>query len=153
MLLKTHFAIALFAIILFFPVVNNKFFFILAVVVATIIPDLDTRFSKFGRKNPITPILGFFTRHRGILHSLTFCLVVSIVLAIFIPVLAFGFFLGYSLHLLCDSFTKKGIMPFWPFKMVSEGFLFTGGKIEKGIYFGFIIADLLLLAVTLLRYF
>ena len=62
MLLKTHFAIAAFALILFFPVVDNKAFFVIALIVATGLPDLDTRFSTFGKKNPITFFLGFFTK-------------------------------------------------------------------------------------------
>lgn len=153
MLLKTHFAVAFFAILLFFPFVNNKAVFVILVLIATVIPDLDTRFSKFGRKNPLTFILGFFTKHRGALHSVTLCFIIALILAFFIPILAFGFFLGYSVHLICDCFTKKGIQPFWPYKGISEGFLLTGGKIEKGIFTGFIIVDLILLFVTLIRFF
>lgn len=150
-MLKTHFVIALFSIILFFPLVNNKIIFIMMVVIATIIPDLDTRFSKFGRKNPLTFILGFFTKHRGVMHSLTFAIILSVLLALWLPIASFGFFLGYSVHLLCDSMTKKGIRPFWPSKKTFSGFLQTGGKIETGVFVTFVVLDFLLVIFYLIK--
>src|SRR3989344_5552098 len=103
MLLKTHIAITIFAIILFYPIVNNPVVFI----------------------------------------------AVSILLAVFAPLAVFGFFLGYSLHLLADSFTKAGITPFWPYSRIAKGHLITGGVVEKGIFFMFVFLDILTAMVYL----
>ena len=89
-------------------------------------------------------ILQIFSTHRGFFHSFTFLILITIVFSMFIPVLALGFFVGYSSHLLSDSFTKEGIMPFYPWKKKSYGMLRTGGKIETGIFLGFVVADLFL---------
>jgi len=148
MLVKTHLAIGAFAIILFFPLVNNPFTFVIIALLATVLPDIDTGFSTIG-KNRFNRLVQFFTEHRGAIHSLTFCLVLSLLLAVFIPVLAFGFFLGFSMHLLADSFTKMGIVPFWPYRRKAQGFLKTGGMVETGVFVVFALADLLLVMVYL----
>ena len=84
--------------------------------------------------------------HRGIFHSYTFAIIVAILLAMFLPILAFPFFLGYSVHLFADSFTVKGIKPFWPLKFTSSGKVATGGKIEIVIFWVFIFINVFLLA-------
>jgi len=114
MLLRTHLAFGVLMVILFVQHVNDKLIFIGMVLLATILPDLDTGFSSWGRHLIFRP-LQFLTRHRGIIHSFSFAILISIILSIFWPVLSLGFFLGYSVHLICDSFTKEGIQPFWPF--------------------------------------
>ena len=116
MLFKTHIAIAIFAIILFSPLVNNPLSFAIVALIATALPDADSPFSKAGRSIP-GKVVQSVTKHRGMLHSLTFCLIVAIILSVFMPSLAFGFFLGYSVHLIADSFTKMGITPFWPYEV------------------------------------
>ena len=94
--------------------------------------------AKEAKDKKISKVAQVFTSHRGFIHSLTFCLLISILLAVFIPILAIGFFLGFSLHLLADSFTKMGITPFWPYSRKAQGVLNTGGVVEKGIFFIFI---------------
>ena len=148
MLIKTHLVIVALFIILLIPFVNNPFLFSVIAFFATILPDIDSKFSSIG-KPKINRILQFFSKHRGMFHSLTFCFVVSLFLSFFIPVLAFAFFLGYSVHLFSDSFTKDGIPVFWPLKKHSKGFLVTGGIFEKGLFFGFIAVDLILVWVYL----
>ncbi|MBI3623102.1 metal-dependent hydrolase [Candidatus Pacearchaeota archaeon] len=144
MLIKTHLAITVFFILLFLPAVNNKVVFVAVALIATFIPDIDSRYSTIGRKK-LARVLQWFTKHRGLTHSLFFLILLTLILAFFIPVLAFGFFLGYSLHLLADSFTMYGIMPFWPSKISVSGGLRTGGKIEKALFFALIIVDIILL--------
>ncbi len=138
---KTHLAIGVFAALLFFPVVNNPVIFSIMVLVASAFPDIDTPFSRLG-KYKFAKMTQVFTEHRGFIHSLTFCLVVSFALALFLPSLAFGFFLGYSLHLVADGFTKSGIAPFWPYSRTARGFVRTGSLIDKGLFVGFVIIDL-----------
>jgi inner membrane protein len=146
MLIKTHIAITVFFIFLFLPHVTSKVLFIVVAIIATFIPDIDSGFSTLGRKAVFKP-MQFFVRHRSFIHSFTFCLLVSIMLAVFIPQVSSAFFLGYSLHLLADSFTKEGITAFWPYKKTSSGFLRTGGRIETSVFLIFAIVDLLLLVL------
>jgi membrane-bound metal-dependent hydrolase YbcI (DUF457 family) len=61
-----------------------------------------------------------------------------------VPIIAFPFFLGYSLHLLSDAWTVEGIKPFWPLKTVSQGKIRTGGVTEHTVLFTFIIIDVVL---------
>lgn len=140
MLLKTHLMIALFVVILFFQHVNNKITFIIMVMVATVIPDLDTNLSSWGRHSVFRPIQ-FFVKHRGVFHSITFALVVSFIISVFYPILSLGFFMGYALHIFCDSFTKEGVQPFWPIKAKSKGVLRSGGKVEETLFLVMILVN------------
>jgi membrane-bound metal-dependent hydrolase YbcI (DUF457 family) len=145
MLIRTHLAITIFAILLLISTLENKLIFVLVALCATFIPDIDSRFSTLGRKK-INRILQFFTKHRGITHSFLFLILLTLVLLYFIPVVALGFFLGYGLHLFADSFTKDGVTPFHPiYKGKSRGKIATGGKLEVGIFVGFVIADVALI--------
>ena len=144
MLLRTHLSISIFFILLLLPLVEHKLVFVLVALIATYIPDIDSRYSKLGRKK-IFRILQWMSKHRGMIHSYTFLLTIIIFLVLFIPVLAFGFFLGYGLHLLADSFTIAGIQPFYPFKNKSCGIIRTGKRIEVGVFVGFIIGDVAML--------
>ncbi|MBU0894049.1 MAG: metal-dependent hydrolase [Nanoarchaeota archaeon] len=149
MLLKTHLAITLAFILLFINSVESKLVFVIVALIATYIPDVDSRYSTLGRKK-INRILQLFTKHRGMIHSFSFLLTITLFLILFFPVLAFGFFLGYGLHLFADSFTKDGIRPFYPWKKRAYGFVKTGGRIEVIILVGFVIADI---ALVFLRIF
>ena len=144
MIKRTHLAIGMGLMLLFLPHINYKLIFIPTVLIVSLLPDIDSTSSYYGQNSFLRP-LQFFVKHRGILHSFTFCILASILFALFLPVLAFPFFLGYAGHLFADSFTKEGITLFWPFKRTSEGFLATGGRIESSIYFTIIIVNILLL--------
>ncbi len=146
MLWKTHFAIGIFAVIFFFPHINNKLIFVLVVLLASILPDIDSRFSKIG-KMAISKPVQVLTKHRGIFHSFTFCIVISFIFAFYVPVLAFPFFLGYALHLLADSWTPDGIRPFWPAKKELRGGVKVGGVIEESVFIIFVILDIIFLAL------
>jgi inner membrane protein len=146
MLLKTHLAFALLLILIFVNHVNDKIIFIGLVIIATIIPDLDTGFSNIGKRWIFKP-LQLFVKHRGIIHSLTTAIILSSLFAYFWPVGALGFFLGYSVHILLDSFTKDGIQPFWPLKHESKGFIRSGGKFEESMFLFLIIIDLVLFLI------
>ncbi len=143
MLLKTHVAFAIFAIILFFEHVVHPWIFIITLLIATVLPDLDSGFSSYGRHLIFKP-LQILTNHRGIIHSFSFAILISVILAVFWPILSLGFFLGYSIHLICDSFTRDGIQPFWPLKIRSSGFITSGGRIEETLFFTLIILDIFL---------
>ena len=140
MMLRTHLSISVLFIILILPHVSNKLIFAFVVLVATLLPDIDTGYSTIG-KFPGFKILQFFFRHRGVLHSLSFCIVASFVLAFFLPILAFPFFLGYFLHIFSDSFNIEGIKPFWPLARKSSGLLRTGSLLETNLFIIFLLAD------------
>ena len=141
-------AFAVLMILLFLEHINNKFIFIGMVLIATILPDLDSGFSSYGRHLIFRP-LQWFTKHRGVIHSFSFCILISILLAIFWPIASLGFFVGYSIHLVCDSFTKEGIQPFWPLKSKSYGFITSGGRIEESLFFSLIFIDIILFFIVI----
>ena len=146
MLIKTHLSITIFFILLFINSVEHKLVFVVVALIATYLPDVDSRYSTLGRKK-INRILQLFTKHRGMIHSFTFLLTITFFLVLFVPVLAFGFFLGYGLHLFADSFTLNGIKPFYPWKKRSCGPVRTSRKLETSLLIGFVIFDIALFFV------
>lgn len=135
MLLKTHLMLAVLLIMVLLPYTQNQILFIGVVLIATIIPDLDSSCSNFGRNIIFRPIQ-FFVKHRGIMHTFTFVLIVFFILDKYYPLVAFPFLIGYSWHLITDSLTKKGIRILWPLKFRIRGFLTTGGKLEDILFIG-----------------
>ncbi|MBD3252858.1 hypothetical protein GF386_03950 [Candidatus Pacearchaeota archaeon] len=143
MLLKTHLVFAVFVILLFVSHVNNKLVFVGLVLASTVFLDIDSSHSSLGRYLVFRPFQ-FLVRHRGFIHSFTLAFVFSALLAIFWPVGSFGFFVGYSLHLITDSFTKEGIQPFWPLKARSRGVLRSGGRVEETIFLSMFLINVIL---------
>lgn len=143
MLIRTHIMFAILMILVFFNYVNNKLVFFIMVLVATIIPDLDSSRSSYGRHLIFRP-LQLVTKHRGIFHSFTTAVILAGLIAIKWPVASFGFFIGFSIHLMLDSFTKDGIVPFWPLNWKTNGPLVSGGKIEEIMFLGLIFVNILL---------
>lgn len=141
MMLRTHLAIVILAILLFLPHVSSKLVFILVALISTALPDIDSGFSTLG-KMKAGRVIQFFVRHRGVFHSLSFCVVVSLIFAAFIPIIALPFFLGYALHLFVDSFTIEGIKPFWPLKKTSSWKIKTESYTETSLLVVFLIIDL-----------
>ena len=144
MLIRTHLSITLFFILLLISSIEHKLVFVMVALISTFIPDIDSRFSTLGKKKMLR-ILQFFIKHRGIIHSFTFLFIITLFFVLFFPIIALGFFLGYGLHLLADSFTIEGIKPFYPYNKKSSGRIRTGGKSETSLLVFFVIADLGLL--------
>jgi len=126
---KTHLSIGIFLIAFFLPVVENKIIFCAVVLLASLLPDIDIASSYMGHKKIFRP-LQWFVKHRGLIHSFSLCLVISLLLAYYLPLIVLPFFLGYSFHLLADSFSVDGIRPFWPLKKEVEGSIRVSGKRE-----------------------
>ncbi|MEK6847793.1 MAG: metal-dependent hydrolase [Nanoarchaeota archaeon] len=147
MMWKTHLAIGLAAALFFSTRVTKPIIFIPVVLIASLFPDIDSGVSYLGKKIIFRPIqLG--VEHRGVVHSYTISILLSILIAFFYPVLALPFFIGYSFHLFADSFTVQGIRPFWPLKGISKGLMTTGGTVEKTVFYTFIIIDLVFLGTV-----
>ncbi|HKL24088.1 MAG TPA: metal-dependent hydrolase [Candidatus Nanoarchaeia archaeon] len=156
MLLRTHIAISLFGILVFFSLFQEKAIFVLAVIVATLFPDIDCETSKLGRKGIFRPFQ-FFIKHRGFFHSFTFLILLVILCFIFLEnfrkEIIFGFLIGYGLHLIADSFTKKGVRFFYPLtkkKFRFLGGIRSGGKKEIVVFSFFIAIDIILIVLRFL---
>ena len=152
MMLRTHWTITIFAVLLFLPSITDKTVFIVVALIATMLPDIDSGFSTLG-KLQATKFVQFLVKHRGVLHSFTFCVFVSIVFAFFLPVLALPFFIAYSLHLFADSFTVSGIRPFWPLKNKSSWKLRTGSYGETSLFVVLLIVDIFLVIFMFINIF
>lgn len=150
MLTRTHLAISfLFVIFLldFIPYEKTGIF-VLGVFIGTLIPDLDNKFSKLGKRKIFRPIQ-FFIKHRQGFHSLLFLILLMVVGFLIFEMPFYGFFLGFFLHLGADCFTKRGLRVFYPFKIKIKGFIKSGGKLESFIFLFCLIFGLILLVPNL----
>lgn len=144
MLWRTHLAIGLAAALYFSTHVNDPLVFVAIVLVSGLFPDIESKIFM-RRKREMRPT----SVERGIIHSYTLCILLSIVLAFVWPVAALPFFIGYSFHLFADSFTLQGIRPFWPIKTLSKGVVRPGGRIDKALFYTFVIIDVILVATII----
>ncbi len=141
MFFRTHLIIALFFILIFFEYIENPIVFLPVIFLATIIPDIDSRFSRIGH-HKIFRIFNFFVKHRGITHSFTFLAIVSLLFLLSFKEILLPFVLAYSLHLFLDALTLTGIMPLYPLKFRIKGKIKTGGIIETVLFVCFVLIDL-----------
>ena len=128
---------------------SDKILVIATAMLFSVLPDIDMVKSKAGKiLQPFSTVISFLFRHRGFLHSFVFAgLVYFGVRYIFSPAIAAAAAIGYSSHLILDSLTKEGIMPFSPFaKFRLRGFIKTGGILEKVVFAAISVLLLLKLA-------
>jgi len=128
---KTHLIIGFFVALYFLPYVNNKLIFFPVVMIASLIPDIDSLIAPKKDYKILRPFKS--QSYKDFMHSYTLCIILSLLFAFFYPILALPFFIGYSFHLFFDSLTVPGTTPFWPLKIKSKGFIVPGGKTEKTI--------------------
>ena len=88
---RTHIAIGTALGFYFIPYVTDPLVFFPLVVFASLLPDADSAFSYLGKKPVFKPIQ-WVSNHRGIFHTYTMCILLSILLALFIPIAALPFF-------------------------------------------------------------
>ncbi len=141
MLLKTHIVITCFFILLVLPFIDFKIIFVIAALIGTFFPDIDTKYSKAGKKKIFRPVQ-LFTSHRGVFHSFSFLILLCFILVFIFPKAIEGFILGYGLHLIADGLTIQGIYPFYPLKWKIKGNLRTGSMNEAGIFVVFVLFSL-----------
>ena len=144
MMIRTHLLITLFFVLILFSNVENKVVFVVVALIATFIPDIDSKFSKLGKKKIFRP-LQWFINHRGFFHSFIFLGLIALIFYLFLPIVVLPFVLGYGLHLIADSLTIHGISPFYPFKGKLRWKIKTDGRFETILFVGFLIADLWLI--------
>lgn len=145
MLNRTHIAIAIFSILLFLQHVVNKTLFVFVMLFATMLPNIHQLFDKIIFLKPLKSLI-----RKEIVHSFTICILITLFFAFYFPIFAFAFFLGYSVHLLADSWTPEGIRPFWPSKAISKGRVTEGGSLEETTFMVFAILDIVLVIVYFL---
>jgi inner membrane protein len=105
---------------------------VLAVTVASVLPDIDTGSSLIGRVIP--PVTRYLERrfgHRTLTHSLPFAALLSF---LFLPPILAGIdpfpclLVGYVSHPLLDTCTPNGVRLFFPFSEVRCVFPFDGNS-------------------------
>ncbi len=139
---KTHLAIATLTIIIFLQHVVYKWTFIAVFLISSFLPNLEGDITGKFFKRIFKPLKLFF-RKRGVLHSFTFSLLLTLFLAFYFPIISLPFFLGHGLHLLVDAWTVEGIKPFWPFKLESKGRVKTGSAVDDSVFMVFVVLDLI----------
>jgi len=148
MLRRTHLALGLAGGLYFLPhIKTNPLLFLGVVLLATLIPDIESGFAAPKRHKifSLQPTKWIFHKNR-ILHTYTMVIPLTIIIALSYPSLAFPFFLGYSFHLFLDSFSPEGVRPFWPLKGKSTGSIIPGGRVDKILFYVFIMVDFALFA-------
>ena len=81
----------------------------------SIFPDIDESSSKIFKKLKPFSYLAVLFGHRNIFHTIYFPIAISLVLFILnLKLISLAVLIGYSLHLLLDMITKKGIALFYP---------------------------------------
>ncbi len=153
MLARTHAAIGFVAAIFLFPILKIKWYlFFPAVILGSILPDIDHEGSKINKILPLTKHFAKFFRHRGFFHSI-YPVIFFIVLEFMTNLSGLGIALaiGYASHLLSDGLTPVGVNLLHPAaKLKIEGFIPTGGAIEVVVFiFAFIVGIAKLLALIL----
>lgn len=87
------------------------FMALLFVSIGSLLPDIDTQYSKFGKYNPLVGIM----KHRGFTHTIISCFLVSFIIALWNVKLGLSLGFGYFIHLLSDYLTPMGIMWLYPY--------------------------------------
>lgn len=146
MLRRTHLALGAVVGLYFLPhIKTNEIVFLVITLVASLIPDIESGFSAPQRKKFFSLNPGTVFHKNRLLHTYTLLIPLTILLAIVYPPAAFPFFLGYSFHLFIDAFSPQGIRPFWPLKTKSTGSIMPGGRVDKILFYVFLMFDVALL--------
>ena len=148
MLTRTHLAAAILLYLVILNFIPEKIIFLIFLVIGTIFVDIDTKKSKAGKTIFLRP-LQWFTRHRGIFHTILFAIFISLIIAFYHKWAAIGFFAGYILHLLLDMLTKSGVRLLYPFssQKFSSG-IRSGGLVEEIIFVLLLLADVIFVGIV-----
>ena len=143
---KTHLAFGLFIGLLYltYAEVQNKFLFILFVMLGSGLPDIDNASSKLGSKIwPLSKLIEIFLGHRGIFHSIWLIILIPGIVYLYLSkIYGIALFIGYFSHVLMDGFTKKGVNFLNPFLQLRlNGFIETGSFLEAVILVAVAVLD------------
>lgn len=135
MLFRTHlifgFLIGLY--IIDFLKIQNQILFMIILLFFSIFPDVDESSSKIFKKLKPFSYLAALFGHRNIFHTIYFPIAISLVLFILnLKLISLAVLIGYSLHIILDLTTKKGIALFYPLsKKKIRGFIKVGSLVEN----------------------
>src|SRR3989344_8307617 len=145
MLFRTHFVFGILIGLVgisFFSDNSAKIMFFLAVLLSSMLVDIDLESSEIGKRSkPLSNIFNFLFSHRGVVHSIWPGILIFAALSLFKQyIVGYGVIKGYFSHLLLDGLNKQGIRLFYPFsKLKMRGFVRTGGIVESFIFFVLIV--------------
>ena len=148
MLFYTHALIGIVGFLLLRDFFGDSVLLFFLVFFGSVLPDIDSRFSKVNRWAGFIGIfLTMIVKHRGVIHSLFFHVILGSVLwwwkGFFV---GFALFYGYLLHVFADGFTRAGVKIFYPFSEFKiRGPFKAGGLMENFVLFGAAIFALVLL--------
>ena len=98
------------------------------VCLGSVLPDIDQGSSMIGKNVPLIPKL---LKHRGLTHSLLFCLCCYF-LTVWLCV-------GVAIHILFDMMTRNGVSLFYPHKgkirLPLAKYVVTNGKFERIVFY------------------
>ncbi|PIN78630.1 metal-dependent hydrolase [Candidatus Woesearchaeota archaeon CG_4_10_14_0_2_um_filter_33_10] len=116
--------------------IQNKIIFIVILLIASALPDIDSYKSKVGKKiKPLSFLINIFLGHRGIFHSLFLLILILLFIMLINYEITAAFFIGYLSHLVLDSLTPEGVMFLYPFsKKRIQGFIRTGSLFENILF-------------------
>jgi inner membrane protein len=130
--------------------IPQEVFFFLALIIFSILPDIDSARSYLGKRaRPLSTILQLFLDHRAFFHSLLFIIAGTVIMIILSPTIALAFLVGAGSHLFLDALTREGIRPFYPLKRRVRGAIKTGSLIEFAFFAALLIATVSLALDTL----
>lgn len=84
-----------------------------AVVIGSLLPDIDHPGSKLGRRVPIISHIMYLFGHRAMTHSLLFVIALAL-LGTFVSPIFYGLSIGSLVHIAADMLTPSGVPLFWP---------------------------------------
>jgi membrane-bound metal-dependent hydrolase YbcI (DUF457 family) len=112
---------------------GNEVYAAALLLVATVLPDIDSGTSLLGRK---LGVLKKVLNHRGFFHSIM--ALVSFGIVVYLVTnsrpLSYVFMIGYGSHLVADSVTKEGTRLFYPSGLVTKGWLRVGSAVETLLF-------------------
>ncbi len=137
MLFLTHLLLGIISFLLMRGyLIGNKILLLLLILLGSILPDIDESHSKLNQWGGILgKIVAFFSKHRGMFHSLLFAVGLSAILGYFWSWnYGIALFIGYLSHLIGDALTPMGVQVFEPFlRFRIKGPIKTGSWMEWAV--------------------
>ena len=126
--------------------VKHQYFTLFIILLSSIFVDIDLSKSKIGRRTrPISSLINIIFSHRGIIHSAYIPLLLFLILYLNnYTYVGIAILIGYIGHLILDGLTKEGVNLFYPF-LEFRGLVRVGGSIEKIIFLGLIILNIIII--------
>ena len=147
MLFRVHVLFGIFIWIVLDFFIEMPFFVLAFVLLGSIFVDIDSGTSRIGKR---VWFLSWLFRHRGFLHSLFACLLLSLIVGALNLWAGFGFFVGYFFHLSMDCFTRMGVLLFWPFGFKVRGFVKSGSWVEDVLFVMLLVLNVVFLVYKFL---